>query len=259
MRQRWNRHAQRVFRVGGQVLDAVVDQRHQRGELVGGVALACFEDGDDALAEEEWVCGRVSQGTPSRSGPPKPPAISVNLRFNGMWVSKTLPHKRCERGTVSADQIRTQIIGAAGEALITYKLLKHEIDSARMTTDAGVDLVMYVPGTKHAATVQVKATWGPVPAGGRGELTYGWVFNERCPADWLAVVDLSRDRAWLFTITEAKETAQQRPESGNWRIYWYADDAVVQGSPRRESDMTEYEIDRVLTAVAARGSTEPVE
>ena len=25
-----------------------------------------------------------------------------------------------------------------------YKLLKHEIDSARMTTDAGVDLVMYV-------------------------------------------------------------------------------------------------------------------
>jgi len=38
---------------------------------------------------------------------------------------------------MSATSIRTPIICAAGEALITYKLLKHEIDSARMTTDAG--------------------------------------------------------------------------------------------------------------------------
>jgi hypothetical protein len=37
--------------------------------------------------------------------------------------------------------VRTQIIGAAGEVLITYKLLKFGVDSARMTTDAGVDLV----------------------------------------------------------------------------------------------------------------------
>ncbi|HXO49568.1 MAG TPA: hypothetical protein VN888_00765 [Mycobacterium sp.] len=37
--------------------------------------------------------------------------------------------------------VRTQIIGAAGEVLITYKLLKFGIDNARMTTDAGVDLV----------------------------------------------------------------------------------------------------------------------
>jgi hypothetical protein len=50
-------------------------------------------------------------------------------------------------------KVRTQIIGAAGEALVTYKLLKHEIDSARMTTDAGVDLVMYIPGNGRAATI----------------------------------------------------------------------------------------------------------
>jgi hypothetical protein len=43
---------------------------------------------------------------------------------------------------MTASSVRTQIIGAAGEALVTYKLLKHSIDSARMTTDAGVDVVM---------------------------------------------------------------------------------------------------------------------
>jgi hypothetical protein len=42
---------------------------------------------------------------------------------------------------MTSKSVRTQIIGAAGEVLITYKLLKFGIDSARMTTDAGVDLV----------------------------------------------------------------------------------------------------------------------
>jgi hypothetical protein len=39
----------------------------------------------------------------------------------------------------------TQQIGAAGELLVQYQLLKMGIDSARMTTDAGVDLVVYGP------------------------------------------------------------------------------------------------------------------
>ena len=60
---------------------------------------------------------------------------------------------------MTTDKVRTQIIGAAGEALVTYKLLKHEIDSARMTTDAGVDLVMYIPGHRQSATIRVKAQW----------------------------------------------------------------------------------------------------
>jgi hypothetical protein len=43
---------------------------------------------------------------------------------------------------------------------LQYQLLKHEIDSARLTTDSGIDLVMYVPGTHEALTVQVKAIQG---------------------------------------------------------------------------------------------------
>jgi hypothetical protein len=36
-------------------------------------------------------------------------------------------------------------IGAAGELLVQYKLLKQGIDSAAMTTDSGIDLVAYSP------------------------------------------------------------------------------------------------------------------
>ena len=51
--------------------------------------------------------------------------------------------------------METAAIGTAGELLVQYKLLKYGIDSARLTVDAGIDLVMYVPG-HHAATIQVK-------------------------------------------------------------------------------------------------------
>ena len=165
--------------------------------------------------------------------------------------------ERIEGGGMTTAKVRTQIIGAAGEALVTYKLLKHEIDSARMTTDAGVDLVMYIPGHSRAATIQVKALWEPVPAGGKGPLALGWVFSPYCPADYLAVADLSRYRAWLFTMTQAKCEAQQTPASGNWRIFWYPDGAVVSGNPRRESDMTEYRIETVLDGIKARQNVDP--
>ena len=49
----------------------------------------------------------------------------------------------------------TQHIGAAGELLVQYQLLKMGIDSA-LTTDAGVDLVVYAPRDGSAFTVQVK-------------------------------------------------------------------------------------------------------
>lgn len=155
------------------------------------------------------------------------------------------------------EKVRTQIIGAAGESLVTYKLLKHEIDSARMTTDAGVDLVMYIPGHHKSATIQVKSLWVPVPAGGKGEPQCSWIFDSSCPAEWLAVVDLSRDRAWLFKMAEAKAVAQQKPDSGKWRVYWYFDDAAVSGTPRRESDMVDYEIDTVLDRIVERGDVDP--
>jgi hypothetical protein len=52
--------------------------------------------------------------------------------------------------------MRTQHIGAAGELLVQYQLLKVGIDSSQMTIDAGIDLVVYAPGNRTASTAQVR-------------------------------------------------------------------------------------------------------
>ncbi len=59
---------------------------------------------------------------------------------------------------------------------------------------------MFESGTQNAATIEVKAIWESVPAGGKGAPALGWVFHPQRPAQWLAVVDLSRDKARLFTM-----------------------------------------------------------
>jgi hypothetical protein len=109
----------------------------------------------------------------------------------------------------------TQHIGAAGELLVQYRFLKHDIDSARLTTDSGVDLVVYAPLTAAATTVQVKTIRASSPAGGRGALANGWWFPHTCRADMLALVRLSTDSVWLFTLDEARELAQQHNDKGN--------------------------------------------
>ncbi len=105
-----------------------------------------------------------------------------------------------------------QHIGAAGELLVQYQLLKLGIDSARLTTDAGIDLVVYAPGDRSASTVQVQANLGPKQAGGRGPLSRGWHFPHQCPAQLVALVALDTDTVWLFALNEAREFAtHQRP------------------------------------------------
>ena len=118
----------------------------------------------------------------------------------------------------------TQHIGAAGELLVQYQLLKFGIDSARMTTDAGIDLVVYAPGKSAATTVQVKANLAPRRAGGKGQRTRGWDFPHVCPAQVLALVALDADLAWLFTITEALDLAQQHSPKDIRKLYWFLEE-----------------------------------
>jgi len=140
----------------------------------------------------------------------------------------------------------TQHIGAAGELLVQYQLLKLGIDSARMTTDAGIDLVVYAPGDRSASTVQVKANLGPKMAGGRGPLSRGWYFPHQCPAQLVALVALDTDTVWLFTLDEARGLAQQHSDRGNRQIYWRVVAAPPAGlrSPRHEGQMVDYLLTR---------------
>ncbi|OGQ90054.1 MAG: hypothetical protein A2464_11075 [Deltaproteobacteria bacterium RIFOXYC2_FULL_48_10] len=119
-----------------------------------------------------------------------------------------------------------QHIGKAGELLVQYKLVKYGIDSSSMTTDSGIDLVAYSPRNLKAYTIQVKTQEKPTPGGGKGKLAISWYLKEHCPADLIAVIDLSSDSVWLFTYIEFVELAQQYSANGVYHLYMYVDESV---------------------------------
>jgi hypothetical protein len=140
--------------------------------------------------------------------------------------------------------VTTQHIGAAGELLVQYRLLKIGIDSARLTTDAGIDLVVYAPGSAEATTVQVKTNLAPRPAGGTGQLSRGWDFSHACPAQLLALVALDSDRVWLFSMAEVRDLAQQHSPKGTRKLYWFLEPPTGGAAgARHEGEMTEFLIE----------------
>src|ERR1035437_8687342 len=137
--------------------------------------------------------------------------------------------------------MNTQHIGAAGELVVPYQLVKLGIDSARLTTDAGVDLVFYAPGDQSARTVQVKANLGPKPSGGRGPLSRSWYFPHHCPAQLIALAALDTDTVWLFTLDEARSLAQQHSDRGIRQLYWRREPSLPgAAAPRHEGQMHTY-------------------
>jgi hypothetical protein len=151
-------------------------------------------------------------------------------------------------------EVTTQHIGAAGEILVQYQLLKLEIDSARLTTDSGVDLVVYSPFDASATTVQVKTMRIPTPAGGTGKLSIGVNFPNDCKADLLAVTLLSTNDVWLFTLAEAQALAQQHTSSGSRRLYWYTDATMnqVNGVPLKMADLDLYKLENRAASMFLR-------
>jgi hypothetical protein len=145
-------------------------------------------------------------------------------------------------GKIDSSSLRTAQIGASGVLLIQYRLLKHGIESAPMTTDAGIDLVVYSPSSKKAITVQVKTCLRPKPAGGKGKLQLDWWFSESNPAELVGVVNLERDQAWLFSKEEFLKFAQQKKQLRH--LYFYVDPNYRPSPGRHEQDFEPYGIER---------------
>ncbi|HEX5235758.1 MAG TPA: hypothetical protein VFW25_10565 [Silvibacterium sp.] len=123
---------------------------------------------------------------------------------------------------IGPHRLTTQQIGRLGELLVQYDLLRHGMDSAPMTTDAGIDLVAYSPDKQASFTIQVKANLAPKPGGGKGSPAIDWWVDEDCPAEWIAFVDVSTRRIWMLTREELTSAAQQR-SNGKLHLYMYTD------------------------------------
>ena len=120
------------------------------------------------------------------------------------------------------NQLATAQIGRCGELLVQYKLLKHGIESASMTTDTGIDLVAYSPARPDALTIQVKANLKGKPGGGKGKPHLDWWIPTDSPANLIALVDLDTERVWLFTLAEIAGVAQQKPDN-RWHFFMALD------------------------------------
>ena len=118
--------------------------------------------------------------------------------------------------------LTTAQIGRCGELLVQYELLLRGIDSAPLSTDAGIDLVAYAPSALKAQTIQVKANHKPKPGGGKGKAALDWWVPENNPAQIVALVDLSTRGVWVFLKKEIATLAQQH-SSGRFHIYMYTD------------------------------------
>lgn len=136
--------------------------------------------------------------------------------------------------------LTTAQIGKAGEVLVQYRLLLLGVESAPMSTDTGVDLVVYSPYLGRAQTIQVKTNLRPKPSGGKGKLALDWWVAESVPAELVALVDLSTECTWLFQRKELFELAQQN-SSGRVHLYMYTDPSAQPKKSGRLSHMFEFE------------------
>ena len=116
--------------------------------------------------------------------------------------------------------LTTSQIGRCGEMLVQYLLLFRGIESAPMTTDAGVDLVAYSSGSATPKTIQVKTNLRPKLGGGKGSRALDWWIGEHTPAQLVALVDLSSQRVWVFTFAEIEKYSQQK-SNGRYHLYMY--------------------------------------
>ena len=143
-------------------------------------------------------------------------------------------------------------IGRCGELLVQYKLLLLGIESAPMTTDSGIDLAAFSATDHKVLTIQVKANEQPKRGGGKGRLALDWWIDARCPAEAAAMVDLSTNTVWVFTMLEVAKFAQQH-SSGRHHLYMYVDPKVALRSGRlaRVSDFDAFLLERRLAGLFA--------
>ncbi len=117
---------------------------------------------------------------------------------------------------------------------------------------AGLPADLLVEGScGRAVLVRLLARAAPHHRGGRGSLGLHWMLSDT-PAEYVALVDLSRERGWLLPAADYRARAQ--PVSGDrYHLDWIV---VPIGRPRTkvaaEEEFEEYTFERALPLLAGR-------
>jgi cysteine synthase len=113
-------------------------------------------------------------------------------------------------------KLYSQQVGKCGELLVQYILLKHGVESAHLTTDRGIDLVAFDSVKQKPVTIQVKTSTHRIE---EGDKWLEWPIPATCPAEYIAAVDLERDKFWLFSMEQFKQSSTRHGD--NYILWWY--------------------------------------
>ena len=113
----------------------------------------------------------------------------------------------------TSSSLATAQIGTSGVLLVQYRLLKHGIESVLMTTDAGIDLVVYSPHSKRAVTVQSKNVSSTKARRGNGKAYARLVVTRRhsllaCLAMGRVMRRVSLEKVYQYQIRTLKMFSQ---------------------------------------------------
>jgi hypothetical protein len=122
------------------------------------------------------------------------------------------------------NEVPKSMIGVSGKLLVNSLLLREGI-SCQFGRN-GFDLVVNLTRPKRKWTVLVTANLRPKKAGGKGKMALDWWVAEGNPANYVACVDLSTLRTWIFTRAEFEKLSQQKA-GGKYHLYMYTKKEVA--------------------------------
>jgi len=91
---------------------------------------------------------------------------------------------------------------------------------------------------RKSVTIQVKTS---THHGHVGDQWLLWEIPEDCPSDYVAAVDLHRDKFWLINIQEFKQKATHAAK-GRLRLWWSLPECESKRAERKEEQFKEYEM-----------------
>jgi hypothetical protein len=122
------------------------------------------------------------------------------------------------------NDVPKSMIGVSGKLFVNSMLLREGIP-CQLGND-GFDLVVSLTRPRRNWTILVTTNLRPKKAGGKGKMALDWWVPVDNSADYVACVDLSTLRAWLFKKDEFIRLSQQKA-GGKHHLYMYTNKAVA--------------------------------